>query len=55
MPCITTETTMTARATRAQENSLAAFQARTAEVDTVLAALQQASEDQLGADPETVI
>ena len=44
MPCITTETTMTdreARAARNQERSLAAFLAKKAEFDALLAELTQ--------------
>jgi hypothetical protein len=58
MPCTTTETTMTdrqARAARNQERSLAAFLAKKAEFDALLAELQQASEDHFGADPEVVL
>jgi hypothetical protein len=58
MPCTTTESTMTdreARATRSQERSLAAFLAKKAEFDILLAELQQASADHFGADPETVL
>ena len=44
-----------ARAARNQERSLAAFLAKKAEFDTLLAELTQASEDHFGADPETVL
>ena len=44
-----------ARAARNQENSLAAFVAKKAEFDILLAELQQASEEHFGADPETVL
>lgn len=44
-----------ARATRNQERSLAAFLAKKAEFDALLAELQQASEDHFGADPEAVL
>jgi hypothetical protein len=57
-PCAMTETTMTdreARAARNQENSLAAFLAKKAEFDALLAELTQASEDHFGADPEEVL
>jgi hypothetical protein len=57
-PCTTTESTMTdreARATRNQERSLAAFLAKKAEFDILLAELQQASADHFGADPEMVL
>ena len=57
-PCTTTETTMTDRKTRAarnQEISLAAFLAKKAEFDALLAELTQASEDHFGADPEEVL
>ena len=50
-----TETTMTDRTARKQENSLAAFLAKKAEFDALLAELTQASEDHFGADPETVL
>jgi hypothetical protein len=53
-----TETTMTdreARAARNQEKSLAAFLAKKAEFDALLAELQQASDDHFGADPEAVL
>jgi len=40
-----------ARATRNQENSLAAFLAKKAEFDALLTELTQASEDHFGADP----
>ncbi len=54
-PCTTTETTMTDRAARNQERSLAAFLAKKAEFDALLAELQQASADRFGADPEVVL
>lgn len=38
-----------------QEKSLAAFLAKKAEFDALLAELQQASEDHFGADPEAVL
>ena len=44
-----------ARDARNQENSLAAFLAKKAEFDALLAELRQASEDNFGADPETVL
>ena len=44
-----------ARATRSQERSLAAFLAKKAEFDILLAELQQASADHFGANPETVL
>ena len=44
-----------ARATRNQERSLAAFLARKAEFDALLADLQQMSADHFGADPEAVL
>jgi hypothetical protein len=44
-----------ARAARNQENSLAAFLAKKAEFDALLAELQGASEDHFGADPEAVL
>ena len=44
-----------ARAARNQENSLAAFLAKEAEFDTLLAELTQASADHFGADHETVL
>jgi phage terminase large subunit GpA-like protein len=53
MPCTTTKTNMTGRTARAasnQENSLAAFLAKKAEFDALLADLQQASDDHFGAD-----
>ncbi|WP_246523827.1 hypothetical protein, partial [Neoroseomonas eburnea] len=53
-----TETTMTdreARAARNQERSLAAFLAKKAQFDALLAELTQASADHFGADPETVL
>jgi phenylpyruvate tautomerase PptA (4-oxalocrotonate tautomerase family) len=58
MPCTTTETTMTDRETRAarnQQKSLAAFVAKKAEFDALLAELTQASADHFGADPEAVL
>jgi hypothetical protein len=57
-PCTTTETSMPdreARAARNQERSLAAFLAKKAEFDALLAEFQQASEDHFGADPEEVL
>ena len=45
----------TARAASNQERSLAAFIAKKAEFDTILAELAQASEDHFGADPEEVV
>jgi hypothetical protein len=47
--------TMTDSEARHQENSLAAFFAKKAEFDTLLAELQQASADHFGADPKTVL
>ena len=44
-----------ARAARNQQNSLAAFLAKKAEFDALLAELQQASADHFGADPEAVL
>ena len=44
-----------ARAARNQEMSLAAFLAKKAEFDALLAELQQASDDHCGADPEAVL
>ena len=44
-----------AQATRNQERSLAAFLAKKAEFDALLAELQQASDEHFGADPETVL
>lgn len=38
-----------------QERSLAAFMARKAKVDELLARLQRASEDHFGADPDRVL
>lgn len=38
-----------------QQRSLEAFLAKKAEFDALLAALQQASEDHFGADPEAVL
>jgi hypothetical protein len=58
MPCTTTETTMTDRQARAaanQQKSLEAFLAAKAEFDTLIAELQQASDDHFGADPEAVL
>ncbi len=46
---------MTDRTTRNQERSLAAFLAKKAEFDELLAELQQASADHFGADPEAVL
>ena len=43
------------RAARNQERSLAAFLAKKAEFDALLAELQQVSEHHFGADPETVL
>jgi hypothetical protein len=57
-PCTTTEMTMTdreARAARNQAKSLAAFLAKKAEFDALLAELQHASDDHFGADPEGVL
>jgi len=57
-PCTKTETTMTDRQARAggnQENSVAAFLAKKAEFDALLTELTQASEDNFGAEPETVL
>ena len=48
-------TERTARAARNQENSLAAFLAKKAELDALLAELTKASADHFGADPETVL
>ena len=48
-------TDRTALAVRNQVNSLAAFLAKTAEFDALLAELAQSSADHLGADPETVL
>ena len=48
-------TDRTARAARNQERSLAAFLAKKAEFDALLAELTQASADHFGADPETVL
>jgi len=53
-----TETTMTDRqasTARNQENSLAAFLAKKAEFDALLAELAQASGDHFGADPEATL
>ncbi|PWS34569.1 hypothetical protein DFH01_23795 [Falsiroseomonas bella] len=53
-----TESTMTdrdARAARNQERSLAAFLKHKAEFDALLAELRQASAENFGADPETVL
>jgi len=44
-----------AQATRNQERSLAAFLAKKAEFDALLAELQQASDEHFGADPEAVL
>jgi hypothetical protein len=44
-----------ARAARNQENSLAAFLAKKAEFDALLAELQQDSDDHFWADPEAVL
>ena len=44
-----------AHAARNQQRSLAAFLAKKAEFDALLAELQQASEDHFGADPEAVL
>ena len=44
-----------ARAARNQERSLAAFLAKKAEFDALLAELTQASADHFGADPEEVL
>jgi len=44
-----------ARTARNQENSLAAFLAKKAEFDALLAELAQASEDHFGADPEATL
>ena len=44
-----------ARATRNQERSLAAFLAKKAEFDALLAELQQASDEHFGADPDAVL
>jgi hypothetical protein len=49
-----TETTMTKREAN-QQRSLEAFMAKKAEVDALLAELQQASDDRFGADPEAVL
>ncbi|MBY0338447.1 MAG: hypothetical protein K2X11_17665 [Acetobacteraceae bacterium] len=46
---------MTSRAAQNQQNSLAAFLARKAEFDALLAELRQASDDHFGADPEAVL
>jgi len=46
---------MTDRTARNQENSLAAFLAKKAEFDALLAELTQASEDHFGADPEATL
>ena len=48
-------TDRTARAGRNQENSLAAFLAKKAEFDALLAELQQASDEHFGADPDAVL
>jgi hypothetical protein len=58
MPCTTTEMTMTNREARAaanQQKSLEAFLTAKAEFDTLIAELQQASDDHFGADPEAVL
>jgi hypothetical protein len=47
--------TRSGRAARNQERSLAAFIARKAEFDALLAELKQASDDHFGADPEAVL
>ena len=44
-----------AQATRNQERSLAAFLAKKAEFDALLAELQQASDEHFGADPDAVL
>lgn len=44
-----------ARAARNQERSLAAFLAKKAEFDAMVAELQQMSADHFGADPEEVL
>lgn len=44
-----------ARAARNQERSLAAFLAKKAEFDALLADLQQMSADHFGADPDAVL
>ena len=46
---------MTDRTARNQENSLAAFLAKKAEFDTLLAELAKVSEDHFGADPEATL
>ena len=46
---------MTDRTARNQERSLAAFLAKKAEFDALLAELTQASDDHFGADPEAVL
>ena len=48
-------TDSTTRAIRNQERSLAAFLAKKAEFDALLAELTQASAEHFGADPETVL
>lgn len=48
-------TTKRSTAARNQEKSLAAFLAKKAEFDVILAELTQASADHFGADPETVL
>ena len=53
--CTTMVTSMADRTARNQENSLAAFLAKKAEFDALLAELAQASEDDFGADPEEVL
>jgi len=50
-----TESQMTDRTARNQQRSLAAFLAKKAEFDALLAELKQASDDHFGADPETVL
>jgi N-acetylglucosamine kinase-like BadF-type ATPase len=52
---MSTMTDREARAARNQERSLAAFLAKRAEFDALLAKLWQASEDHFGADPEAVL
>jgi len=49
-----TETTMTKRQAN-QQRSLAAFLAKKAEFDALLAELQRASADHFGADPDAVL
>jgi len=48
-------TDRTASTARNQENSLAAFLAKKAEFDALVAELAQASEDHFGADPEATL